>query len=95
MCFSSKPKVPKVQAAAIVPPPAPLLETPTEVKFGGTDEDYERKEETKVDKDTKVTRDSRKDDDDNSNIFGSDVTGLAESRKRKTIRSAIKSKGGK
>lgn len=46
MCFSSRPKIPKVQPQAIVPPPAPLLEDPAGVKFGGGDEDYEREEMT-------------------------------------------------
>lgn len=46
MCFSSKPKIPKVQPQAIVPPPAPLIEDIKGVKFGGGDEDYEREEKT-------------------------------------------------
>lgn len=45
MCFSSRPKIPKVQPQAIVPPPAPLLEDPAGIRFGGGDEDYEREEE--------------------------------------------------
>ena len=47
MCFKPKVNVPKVDAQAIVPPPAPLLEDPAGVKFGGSDEAYERTEGTK------------------------------------------------
>lgn len=42
MCFSPKMKMPKVQPQAIVPPPAPLLDAPTAVKFGGSSDDAER-----------------------------------------------------
>lgn len=82
MCFSSKPKMPKVQPQAIVPPPAPLLEDPKGVKFGGGDEDYERGEET-----DRGRIDLDKDEDEDRN-----APTLAENRRKRVLSKAFKSK---
>ena len=82
MCFSSKPKMPKVQPQAIVPPPAPLLEDPKGVKFGGGDEDYERGEETDR---GRIDLDKEEDEDRNRPT-------LAESRRNKVLSKAFNKK---
>ncbi len=82
MCFSSKPKMPKVQP--IVQPPAPLLEDPKGVKFGGDDDDYERGEETdrgRID----LKKDEEEDEDRNTPT-------LAENRRNRVLSKAFKSK---
>lgn len=80
MCFMPKPKIPKVQPQAIVPPPAPLLEDPAGVKFGGGDDDYEREEKTdrgRIDLD-------KKDEEEDLN-----KPTLAETRRKKSISKAF------
>lgn len=82
MCFSSKPKIPKVQPQAIVPPPAPVLEDPVGIKFGGGDEDYERKEKTDR---GRIDLDDEEDEDRNKPT-------LAETRRSKAISKALNKK---
>lgn len=86
MCFSSKPKIPKVQPQAIVPPPAPLLEDPKGVKFGGGDEDYEREEKTdrgRIDLDKK---DKEEEEEDHNKPT------VAETRRKMSISKAFNKK---
>lgn len=85
MCFSSKPKIPKVQPQAIVPPPAPLLEDPAGVKFGGGDEDYEREEKTDR---GRIDLDDKKDEEDEDR----NKPTLAETRRNKAISKAFNKK---
>ena len=85
MCFSSKPKIPKVQPQAIVPPPAPLLEDPKGVKFGGGDDDYEREEKTdrgRIDLDKKDKDKEGEEEDRNKPT-------VAETRRKMSISKAF------
>lgn len=85
MCFSSKPKIPKVQPQAIVPPPAPLLEDPKGVKFGGDDEDYERGEKTDR---GRIDLDKEKEEEDEDR----NAPTLAENRRKRVLSKAFESK---
>lgn len=85
MCFSSRPKIPKVQPQAIVPPPAPLLEDPAGVRFGGGDEDYEREEKTDR---GRIDLDEDKDDEDEDR----NKPTLAETRRSRAISKAFNKK---
>lgn len=84
MCFSSKPKIPKVQPQAIVPPPAPLLEDPAGVKFGGGDDDYEREEKTDR---GRIDLDKKDEEEEDRN-----KPTLAETRRKKSISKAFNKK---
>ena len=86
MCFSSKPKIPKVQPQAIVPPPAPLLEDPKGVKFGGGDEDYERGEKTDR---GRIDLDKWEEDEDEEDR---NKPTLAETRRNKVLSKAFTKK---
>lgn len=83
MCFSSRPKIPKVQPQAIVPPPAPLLEGPAGIKFGGGDDDYEREEKTDR---GRIDLDEDEEDEDRNKPT------LAETRRGKAISKALNKK---
>lgn len=86
MCFSSKPKIPKVQPQAIVPPvppPAPLIEDLKGVKFGGGDEDYEREEKTDR---GRIDLDKEEEEEDRNKLT------LAETRRNKSISKAFNKK---
>lgn len=83
MCFSSKPKIPKVQPQAIVPPPAPLLEDPAGVKFGGGDDDYEREEKTDR---GRIDLDKKEEEEDRNKPT------VAESRRKMSISKAFNKK---
>lgn len=84
MCFSSKPKIPKVQPQAIVPPPAPLLEDPAGVKFGGGDDDYEREEKTDR---GRIALDKKDEEEEDRN-----KPTVAESRRKMSISKAFNKK---
>lgn len=92
MCFSPKIKVPKVEAQAIVPPPVPLLDDPTGVKFGGEDDAYESKEgedngRIELDKDVKKTTSSST-TKTTAKPTGN-TTGIAEKRRARSIGRAL------
>lgn len=84
MCFMPKPKIPKVQPQAIVPPPAPLLEDPKGIKFGGGDEDYERGEKTDR---GRIDLDKKDEEEEDRN-----KPTVAESRRKMSISKAFNKK---
>lgn len=85
MCFSPKMKTPKVNTAAIVPPPAPLDETPAGVQFGGEGKDGNETEAEKarIDLDEEEKERKKKLDKQSSS--------LAQNRRSKSINRAFSS----
>lgn len=85
MCFSPKMKVPKVNTAAIVPPPTPLDETPAGVQFGGEGKDGNETEAEKarIDLDEEEKERKKKLDKQSST--------LAQNRRSKSINRAFSS----
>lgn len=83
MCFSPKMKTPKVNTAAIVPPPAPLDETPAGVQFGGEGKDGNETEAEKarIDLDEEEKERKKKLDKQSSS--------LAQNRRSKSINRAF------
>ena len=86
MCFKPKITVPKVDAQAIVPPPAPLLEDPSGIKFGGDDEEYERSEGTKQ---GRIDLDDKDEDDKDKKKPKPRTPNVATNRRARSIGQAV------
>lgn len=89
MCFSPKIKVPKVNTAAIVPPPTPLDETPAGVQFGGEGKDGNETEAEKARID--LDEEEKEEEKERKKKLDKQSSTLAQNRRSKSINRAFSS----
>ena len=87
MCFSPKMKTPKVNTAAIVPPPAPLDETPAGVQFGGEGKDGNETEAEKARID--LDEEEKEEEKERKKKLDKQSSSLAQNRRSKSINRAF------
>lgn len=87
MCFSPKMKTPKVNTAAIVPPPAPLDDTPAGVQFGGEGKDGNETEAEKARID--LDEEEKEEEKERKKKLDKQSSSLAQNRRSKSINRAF------
>lgn len=87
MCFSPKMKVPKVNTAAIVPPPTPLDETPAGVKFGGEGKEGNETEAEKARID--LDEEEEQEEKERKKKLDKQSSSLAQNRRSRSINRAF------